>query len=283
MFADDLKLYTVVSRVADCRGLQRDIDNVTEWSEASGLQLNPDKCSVVSYSRARDPIHHNYYIGTDLLRRRVEIVDLGVKFQTQLTFHNHIADISRSSSRTLGFVLRNARELDMLPTIRLLYNSLVRSKMESSCIVWHPQEAKYCLVLERVQKTFLRFLYRRQYGYFPFLFPTYFILGMVNFFSLEFRRNMTLLIFIFKLLHGKISCPVLLSQISFFVPDKYIRAREHKLFAVPSSRTELYRGTLLRLGMDLVNRLLARIPECDVFIVSENVFRSYCIRFLSFC
>ena len=75
MFADDLKLYTVVSRVADCRGLQRDIDNVTEWSEASGLQLNPDKCSVVSYSRARDPLYHNYYIGTDLLRYRVEIID----------------------------------------------------------------------------------------------------------------------------------------------------------------------------------------------------------------
>ena len=131
-----------MSRVADCRGLQRDIDNVTEWSEASGLQLNPDKCSVVSYSPARDPFHHNYYIGTDLFWGRIEIVDLGVKFQTQLTFHNHIADISRSSSRTLGFVLRNARELDMLPTIRLLYNSLVRSKMESACIVWHPPEAK---------------------------------------------------------------------------------------------------------------------------------------------
>lgn len=112
--------------------------------------------------------------------------------------------------------------------------------------------------MKEFKKNLLRYLYRRQYGYFPFLFFSYFFsdrmvckiwYGNFPFPQMSKRFDIT---HFHLLLYGQISCPILLSQISFLVPDKYIRAREHKLFAVPQSRTDLYRGTPLCRSMDLV-------------------------------
>jgi hypothetical protein len=69
-----------------------------------------------------------------------------------------------------------------------LFFSLVRSSLETSVCVWSPHEAKYKLMLEKVQKAFLRYFYRHVYGYYPFLYPTNFLLGTLGINSLEVRR-----------------------------------------------------------------------------------------------
>ena len=51
MFADDVKLFKKISNINDCLELQRDIDRLTDWCETNRLQLNPDKCKIMSYTR----------------------------------------------------------------------------------------------------------------------------------------------------------------------------------------------------------------------------------------
>ena len=152
-------------------------------------------------------------------------------------------EVAKKSFKKLGFVLRSEKDFRSEFLVRRLYSSLVRSRCDTFAIIWSPHEAKYSLIIERVQKTFLRYLYMRRYGYFPFLFPTDFLMGMLGFHSLQLRRDISLIKFIFRLLNGLVSCPVLFKTLSLFVPNSYLRSRNHHLFAVPHSRTELYRNS----------------------------------------
>lgn len=131
----------------------------------SGLRFNASKYSVVSYSHTLAP-----WVWLNCLRmpqrRLYEVTDLNVRFDPRLTLCGLM--LAEKLFRKLGFVLRNAKDFRCASSICFLYTSLVRSWLESSSIIWHPHEAKYNLVIEWVQKTFLRYLYMRRY--FPFCF-----------------------------------------------------------------------------------------------------------------
>ena len=130
MFADDLKLFLSMGTEADASSLQADIDAVYDWSVAHGLELNAEKCSVMTFGRKRVPFEYTYLVSGVPLKRVNTVTDLGVKFDPALNFHGHIRDIANASYRRLGFVLRNARPFREPTTARLLYTSLVRSKLE---------------------------------------------------------------------------------------------------------------------------------------------------------
>ena len=51
MFADDVKLFTKVTNVNDCLELQRDVDRLSNWCKNNLLELNIEKCKVVTYTR----------------------------------------------------------------------------------------------------------------------------------------------------------------------------------------------------------------------------------------
>ncbi|KAF9809275.1 hypothetical protein SFRURICE_015738 [Spodoptera frugiperda] len=97
-----------------------------------------------------------------------------------VTFHDHMVAVARDSFRRLGFVLRNARDFHSQHVIKLLYNTFVRCKLESSAAVWNPHESTYEPLLEKVQKAFLRFMYKRINNYYPYLNPSLFLLGCLG-------------------------------------------------------------------------------------------------------
>ena len=55
LFADISKCHRTISSVADCNGLQDDLDTMVEWSKAWRLRFNADKCEVLSGTRTRSP------------------------------------------------------------------------------------------------------------------------------------------------------------------------------------------------------------------------------------
>lgn len=46
-----------------------------------------------------------------------------------------------------------------------------------------------------VASKLLRFLYRKQYVYYPYIYPTPFLLGMLGYNLVELRRNFSLILF----------------------------------------------------------------------------------------
>lgn len=237
LFADDLKLFYAVNSVSDCGVLQQDIDAVAGWSQANRLFFNTKKCKVISFSRSKCPLAYTYLLSNDPIDRVQTIRDLGLELDTKLDFHGHICSITKSANKMLGFVMRTAPQFTSTAVPIVLYNAYVRSKLEYSSVIWDPIEASYTLLLERVQRKFARYLYKKQYGYYPFLYPSLFVAGMVGLETLHFRRKFHLAVHYSLLLRGQIDNPVALEGIRLFVPEQYRRAgrRRRPLFAEPAA------------------------------------------------
>ncbi|XP_028042557.1 keratin-associated protein 10-5-like, partial [Bombyx mandarina] len=69
----------------------------------------------------------------------------------------------------------------------------------------------------------LLFLFKKMYGYYPFLYPSLYVTGMVGLDTLELRRKMILMVHYYQLLHNKIDNSTALESVSLYVPDGYMR------------------------------------------------------------
>lgn len=284
LYADDLKLALEIGSDADCLRLQRDVDSVYRWSVANKMFFNPDKCYAMTFDRRRHPMHHTYKVGINEIKRVSTVKDLGVTFDRGLTFHDHILITAKEAYRRLGFVLRNARDFKDPHVVRLLFTTLVRSKLESGACVWNPHHSTYTLMLEKVQKAFLRFLYRKFYGYYPYLYPTKFLLGQLGFNSLEVRRSVDQLKTCLKILRGGIDSRDLHNRLCvLFVPDDYTQRRSCRrppLFSIPPCHTVARDQTPLCRTLRNLNTFLVANADCDLFF--DNYY-SIINLFLTFC
>ena len=270
LFADDLKLYTRVGDESDCKNLQEDVEEIERWACENVLEFNPDKCQVMTFGRSRKPIHYAYKIaGGQILKRTTLVKDLGVIFDSHLTFNSHITSLAADTYRRLGFILRNSRNFYDPKVLKILFNSLVRSKIEFGACVWAPHEANYRLLLERIQKVFVRYLFKKSYGYYPFLYPTKYLLGMVGMNALETRRHKIELVTAIKILRGLVDAPELHDQLcALRAPTKYVWQRTCKrctLLALPSCRTVARAQAPRCRMMSGLNALLEYLPQCDLF------------------
>jgi hypothetical protein len=129
MYADDLKVYRKISNTHDCEMLQRDIIRIQEWCKCNNLFLNVQKCHAMSYTNKSTTILFDYHIDHCLLTRDNMICDLGITFDTRLTFSNHINVIVVSGAlRSLGFIIRCTKNFSDIRSLKMLYFAFVRSR-----------------------------------------------------------------------------------------------------------------------------------------------------------
>jgi hypothetical protein len=168
----------------------------------------------------------------------------------------------------LGFVLRRSHSFTNVGAVAALYNAFVRSSLECNAVIWAPHEAKCQLMVERIQNKFISFLYLRQYGVYPFyplMYPTLFVLGMVGNNELQVRRKLCLVTYLFRLVRGKAYNSEVLSCVSLYVPDRYVwRRRRPRLLAERRRRTNL-------LGKAPLTRAVRTLN-----IVAENIDLFWC-------
>ena len=146
LFADDLKLLRTISNQDDIDILQLQINRVSRWCAMNRLSLNINKCAVLSFTRSLTPVIQQYKIGEMLLNRVDTFRDLGVTFDSRLTFRTHANSVVGSAFRAAGFIMRNCMNFRSIVTLRVLHYALVRSKLEYASVVWSPNER--CRVLD---------------------------------------------------------------------------------------------------------------------------------------
>jgi hypothetical protein len=127
--------------------------------------------------------------------------------------------------------------------------------MEHASLVWSPSDVNDTDLIERVQKSFLRYLYMREYKYYPFLFPTKFLQGMLGYESLELPRRIYLGKHLVKLLVGVLHNPEILEEFRFRAPDNYQRLRSQVLFEVPYARTNVLGRSPISIAIRMFNKL----------------------------
>nr|CAH7765605.1 unnamed protein product [Callosobruchus chinensis] len=200
------------------------------------------------------------------LKRCDDIKDLGIVFDSSMSFIPHISQIISSANRMLGFVIRNRRDFVNTDVLKILYFSYVRSKLESCSLVWYPIYATHILSIERVQKRFLKMLSLKSSGVYPDRGTEYSILlNTHSFVSLNTRRILNSLGFLHDLLHNNIICEYLLSKISFHVP---LRSSRHSLtFYCDVSRTNVMRKSPVTVMCTNFNSLS---DICDINLSTKN-------------
>ncbi|KAL1448569.1 hypothetical protein WDU94_015656 [Cyamophila willieti] len=160
-------MFKKIKDVSDCLLLQEDINSVNQWLHKNKLEFNPKKCEAMTFSRKKNTIKHTYKINDNNLERVIIKKDLGITFQENLKFDNHISNNIAAANRNLGLILRHSKFFSEYDTILTLYNALVRSKLEYACAIWSPTSDFLSQKIEKIQASFARVLFLKLNGFYP--------------------------------------------------------------------------------------------------------------------
>lgn len=190
------------------------------------LELNIAKCNIISFTNKLNPIVFDYFISTTKIQRVNVVKDLGVYFDSQLSFDHHVDKITRKAYRFIGFMFRSGQHFGSLKNFFRLYNSYVRGGLEYCSSIWSPFYHGYMDKLEKVQNRFTRLIYAK------FRFPyqkSNVRLQQLEMHSLETRRILRDEIILFKIIHGIIDSN-LLANIIFHHDNRTTRHNFNRTF-----------------------------------------------------
>jgi ribonuclease HI len=154
LYADDCALWVRKRSVQDCVAvLQPALDSMTAWSTKWGLHLSPAKTKAMLFTRRRA-------ISSPVLNLSGSSVDfvhshcfLGITFDSKLTWRNHIHklhDRCQKDTRILSLVSSQGWGADFV-TLRQLYISLIRSKLDYASFLLSSACPTYLKILDRIQ------------------------------------------------------------------------------------------------------------------------------------
>lgn len=98
--------------------------------------LKINKCSYDSFSRKTNAIEFKCKINDSKLNKYNEVKNFDVIFDGKLSFISHVNDVVIGAYRNLECIIRNSRYFVDNGTLKLLFNALVRSKIECASVVW---------------------------------------------------------------------------------------------------------------------------------------------------
>jgi len=197
MFADDTKLWARISTLEDGQSLQRDLQQLAEWSKKWLLAFNPAKCKVMH-------IGHEVktsYTMTDgdsikTLDTTTEEKDLGILVTRDLKSQEQCIQSAKKAQSVLGMVKRHFKELDKEDFL-IIYNTYIRPHLEYCVQAWSPHLVKDKVCLERIQRRATKMVKEvKKLKYEDRL-------RKLGIYSLERRRLRGDLIEVYKVLSGK--------------------------------------------------------------------------------
>lgn len=219
LFADDTKLYTVISKNIDnCAQLQLCLDSIASWAEHWQLKLSPKKCAVmhITPKRANAAAAAEYTIGCVTLPVVDQFTDLGVSYDNHLCFSSHIDKIVSKASSRARLILKCFCSRDSVLLTRA-YCTYVRPLLEFSSVIWSPHTKKDIDRIESVQRKFTKAVYNLRGCTYE---ERMLNLGLD---SLLCRRIKADLILCYKMLHGL----VYIDPACSVVPSQYVYTRGH--------------------------------------------------------
>ena len=165
-FADDTKIAHQITSVQDKNSLQEDLNVIKKWSNSNNMELNENKFELICHRwkfngtinllKELPFFDENFtYRATNnvILYPTATVRDLGVIVDPLLDWESHISKITLDCRRLSGWVLNVFITRDR-QTMMLLFNSLIRSRLEFCCELWDPYLIKNISKIEQVQRRF---------------------------------------------------------------------------------------------------------------------------------
>lgn len=268
LFADDFKCFHLINSIEDCETLQNDFCNVSNWGTTNSFNLNVSKCKCMSFTLNKNSYQYDYTYNNTKIERVDKQKDLGLIFDVNLTFNDHIVAKIESAQKVAGFIARNTKDFDTDMSLHL-FDSLVLPILEYGSVVWSPQYEVWITIIEGVQRKFLKSLYFKKYGFYPQRgCNNEYLLGVFGRMSLEKRRFKIILCTMFKLLKGEIDSPDILGQLPFAI--NRINSRNANSFYLAFPRTNLYKNSPIFKMCSIFNRYASDI---DIDIINLEKFK----------
>ena len=133
--------------------LQNDIDQLATWSERWQIPFSVNKCKVLKIGKNDQIVKYSM----DTLEGKIELEkvqhekNLGIIFDTDLKFSQHIQENITKANQRIGLIRINFKYLNR-STLLMLYKTLVRPILEYCSPVWTVLYIKHSEALERVQR-----------------------------------------------------------------------------------------------------------------------------------
>ena len=151
LFADDTKIFKLITSIQDSLSLQSDIHRLEDWSNKWLLNFNLKKCHVLSIGHFENIKHtHRYELFGTELEHVFQEKDLGVTFDGNLKFDEHIQLKVNLANSIVGLIRRSFTFLDG-KLFKKLFTTFVRPHLEYAQPVWAPFLQKYIDIIENVQ------------------------------------------------------------------------------------------------------------------------------------
>ena len=157
LFADDTKLFNRSDTTNGPIDLQRDLDELQDWSARWLLKFHPQKCCVVRIGNGPE---NDYFMQEKRENEDIQPIklnvssaekDLGIVIDSKLTFKNHVLQSCAKANKILGIIRRSFDHLTNKMFVQL-YKSLVRPHLEYGHCAWDPNLKYLCQDIENVQR-----------------------------------------------------------------------------------------------------------------------------------
>ena len=99
LFADDAIIYLTIENHRHAQQLQDDLDKLGEWASKWMMELNTKKCQVITISRKRNKIHHQYCLNNTPLTAVNSTKYLGITITSDLKWNQHTSNIIMPESQ----------------------------------------------------------------------------------------------------------------------------------------------------------------------------------------
>ena len=225
-----------------------DLDSLLDWESKWQMSFHPDKCKVMSITRARKRKQSfSYHIRETMLETVKSAAYLGLELDERLDWSPHINKVMAKATRSLNFIRRNLR-IGSQNVKSSAYRGLVRPPLDYWSIVWNPHLARHIQQVEMIQRRATRFVLDRDHN----TSSVGEMLQILGWETLQERRAKCSVVFMYKILNQMIAVPAT----PHFVPayDATRGLLVHKLLTV-QGRTDYHSASYFIRVIPLWNRL----------------------------
>ena len=155
-------LYKCYKHIQSCNDsilLQSDLNHLCDWSHLNGLQFNIPKFSLLRFSnRSNIQSSTDYFMDSVQIEQKHVCRDLGVVLSDDLSWSLHYEQLSKRAYQMLGLLRRTFTSSIPSQSKKLLYLSLIRSRLMYCSQVWRPRLIKDIKTLELIQRRATKYI-----------------------------------------------------------------------------------------------------------------------------
>ena len=156
MFADDSKCMHIIRDFNDTIAFQDDLNSVYHWSQTWKLKFNLSKTAFIQFGN-NSASSSNYLLNGTTVYKQTSTKDLGIIVTSDMSWSNHYKSTASKAYKSLGLIRRTFKS-NSVRAKKLLYISLVRSKLTYCSQLWRPQYIQDIVLLENIQRRATKYI-----------------------------------------------------------------------------------------------------------------------------